>query len=326
MGKVYDVDFNNGKYKQIRTTDTTKNRANEFRRRLQEETKKPKNLNSPNRKPRRIKVKNPEVAKRRKKELKEANVQRNKMANRAVNYRIPKEYHPQGTLKKRKQPKKKIAPRVAAIATSLAVAAAGLAIYKNISDKKYPIDITEAMLTKNDKNTIGVTDELLNEASELSYLINDIENLPNSVLISMSKEISDFQIDTLEEKISSALGVDKENLSFERGYTEKEGDRIPSRVKIREYSSITHSSNSSHILPSDTDEYIMEMYKFKEMAENIETSDINRNNLMNRLKKEFEMGKGMLNRIFTVDKNGKLKMESITNETLWNYTIPDEER
>ena len=182
------------------------------------------------------------------------------------------------------------------------------------------------MLTKNDKNTIGVTDKILNEASELSYLINDIENLPNSVLINMSKEISDFQIDTLEEKLSSALGVDKENLSFERGYTVKEGDRVPSRVKIREYSSITHSSNSSHILPSDTDKYIMEMYKFKEMAENIETSDINRNNLINRLKKEFEMGKDMLNRIFTVDKNGKIKMESITNETLWNYTIPDEER
>ena len=323
MGKVYDVNFNNGDYKLIYETGN-KSKSSEFRRRLQEETKKSKNLNRSKRKPTRMKVKNPKEAKKRREDLKRRNAQRNLKQDKMATPRIPKEYYDKKPLKRPKQKKKKIAPKVAAIITSLAMAGGLGAIYKNVSAKNTPIDITQANLTIKDKNEIGVTDEILTNVRRLSYLINDTKNISNSKLISMVKETSDLQSDILYEKIHSALGKN-EDITIERGYTMKEGDYAPARVKLNTYNN-SNKNDLSYVLPNKVDEYITRMDEFKKIAQNIETSDIDRDDLLNRLQEELKTGKEMLNYVLTVEQNRKINIEPVTNELLLNYKLQDEER
>lgn len=320
MGKVYNVNFNSGEYKQ---NDNTRNNDNkqEFRKKYkvrEEPLKKPK-------KKTKLRVKNYENARNRRKEIEKRNTRRKEMQSRVATPRIPKEYYDEEPLRRPRKKKKKIAPRIAAIATSLAVATGGLGvIYKNVTEKNDEVDVTEAMLTMNDKDVIGVNDDILNQASELSYLINRIEELPNTALIKMVEEVSNFESDVLYQKLYSLFGTDV-GIGIERGYTSKDGDYIRARVKLDGYSSKTHNVKSSHILPSKVDKYINDMDKFQKIADGIENSDIDRDDLIKRLQEEFEMGKDMLNQMFTINEKGKIKVKPITNEMLWNYRIPEDE-
>ena len=307
----YEIKFNN-------LEKDVNNRSKEFRIKYKC-TSNEETIIIQKRKPRRIKTKNPEVARRRRKELEEKNKQ--KYIEATHNYGEDYEKKP---FKKPTQKKRKIASRAAAIAASIAIATGGLgvAIHKNKVDDQ--IDVSQTILTLDEKDEIGVNETILNKTKELSDKINDIEELSNTSLISLAEDISEFQADVLNQKLSSLFGSDI-GIRIDRGYTTKDGDYSQCRVSLSKDSAQKNAHELEYILPSRVDKYIRAMDEFKETAKDVEESDIKRSKLIERLQDEFEMGKGMLNLMFTINEKGKIEVKPITNEMIWNYRMQEDE-
>ena len=309
----YEIKFNN-------LEKDVNNRSKEFRIKYKC-TSNEETIIIQKRKPRRIKTKNPEVARRRRKELEEKNKQ--KYIEATHNYGEDYEKKP---FKKPTQKKRKIASRAAAIAASIAIATGGLgvAIHKNKVDDQ--IDVSQTILTLDEKDEIGVNETILNKTKELSDKINDIEELSNTSLISLAEDISEFQAEVLDQKLSSLFGTDG-HIKIERGYNETDGTRSLPRVKLSKYSTKKNVIGLDFMLPSKADKYITSMDEFEETIKDMEKSDIKRSKLIKRLQEEFEMGKDMVNQRFMIDEKGKIKIKPMTDKMLMDIkSQEDEER
>lgn len=203
------------------------------------------------------------------------------------------------------------------IATVAVTAAAAIGVVTGINayNDSQTITVPQAISMGETADSLGLNDNILAKMQYIDESLNN-ENIKNEDIIKLIPQVKNVAYDVLASKLANTLGVNMDSVKFgsesiQEGQT-RQYVKVYNRLFDQKYTSMDIPFlYKEHTISQDIANQIKNNEDLNDLISEVQNGNLNRNNIINRLKEINEATSKFAAGKMYIDKNGNITLDKI---------------